>query len=151
MKWLMDEQVQLIGSNWFTTAQGQEMADMVETGTLDLSYLEHRARSPCREVNDAISGPQGPRRRLQQLRRGALKTDMGSSRHVVRMNAAARRPVQRRRTCHVGSAALVTLLRPAAAQRLVQRHEVGCARQPRVDQLLLRAVEDALRSRATSR
>ena len=41
MKWLMDEQVQLIGSNWFTTAQGQEVADMVETGALDLCYLEH--------------------------------------------------------------------------------------------------------------
>ena len=26
MKWLMDEQVQIIGSNWFTAAQGQEMA-----------------------------------------------------------------------------------------------------------------------------
>ena len=33
VKWLMDEQVQVIGSNWFTTAQGQEMADMVDTGT----------------------------------------------------------------------------------------------------------------------
>ncbi|WP_025433859.1 alcohol dehydrogenase catalytic domain-containing protein [Rhodococcus opacus] len=55
MKWLMDEQVQLIGSNWFTTAQGQELANMVETGTLDLSYLEHE-RFPLTEVNRAISG-----------------------------------------------------------------------------------------------
>lgn len=55
MKWLMDEQVQLIGSNWFTTAQGQELADMVETGTLDLSYLEP-VRFPLSEVNEAISG-----------------------------------------------------------------------------------------------
>jgi D-arabinose 1-dehydrogenase-like Zn-dependent alcohol dehydrogenase len=55
MKWLMDEQVQLIGSNWFSTAQGQELAHMVETGTLDLSYLEHE-RFPLSEVNTAISG-----------------------------------------------------------------------------------------------
>lgn len=55
VKWLMDEQIQLIGSNWFTTAQGQEMAEMVRTGTLDLSYLEHRA-FPLSRVNEAISG-----------------------------------------------------------------------------------------------
>jgi threonine dehydrogenase-like Zn-dependent dehydrogenase len=55
MKWLMDEQVQIIGSNWFTTAQGQELAHMVETGTLDLSYLEHE-RYPLEQVNEAISG-----------------------------------------------------------------------------------------------
>jgi D-arabinose 1-dehydrogenase-like Zn-dependent alcohol dehydrogenase len=55
MKWLMDEQIQLIGSNWFTTAQGQELAHMVETGTLDLSYLEHE-RFALEDVNKAISG-----------------------------------------------------------------------------------------------
>jgi len=55
MKWLMDEQVQLIGSNWFTTAQGQEVVQMVETGALDVSYLEH-VRFPLDEVNRAISG-----------------------------------------------------------------------------------------------
>ena len=53
--WLMDEQIQFIGSNWFTAAQGQEMADMIETGTLDLSYLETEA-FPLSEVNTAISG-----------------------------------------------------------------------------------------------
>ena len=52
---LMDEQIQIIGSNWFTTAQGQEMADMVGSGTIDLSYLEHR-RFPLECVNEAISG-----------------------------------------------------------------------------------------------
>ena len=51
----MDEQVQVIGSNWFSTAQGQELAAMVETGTLDLSYLEPRC-FPLSEVNAAISG-----------------------------------------------------------------------------------------------
>ena len=55
VKWLMDEQIQLIGSNWFTTAQGQEMADMVATGTIDLSYLENRI-FPLARVNEAISG-----------------------------------------------------------------------------------------------
>jgi alcohol dehydrogenase len=55
MKWLMDEQVQLIGGNWFTTAQGQELAHMVETGTLDLSYLEHE-RFSLANVNEAIGG-----------------------------------------------------------------------------------------------
>ncbi|MBU3063184.1 alcohol dehydrogenase catalytic domain-containing protein [Nocardia sp. NEAU-G5] len=55
MKWLMDEQVQLIGSNWFTTAQGQQIVNMVATGTLDLSYLEHVCFS-LDEVNRAISG-----------------------------------------------------------------------------------------------
>jgi D-arabinose 1-dehydrogenase-like Zn-dependent alcohol dehydrogenase len=55
MKWLMDEQVQIIGSNWFSTAQGQEMVHMVETGTLDLSYLEHE-RFALDDVNEAISG-----------------------------------------------------------------------------------------------
>src|SRR5438552_10164160 len=54
IKWLMDEQVQLIGSNWFTTAQGQEMAEMVRTRTIDLSYLEHR-RFPLSRVNEARS------------------------------------------------------------------------------------------------
>ncbi len=55
MKWLMDEQVQIIGSNWFSTAQGQEVVDMVETGALDVSYLEH-VRFPLEDVNRAISG-----------------------------------------------------------------------------------------------
>lgn len=53
MKWLMDEQVQLIGSNWFSTAEGQELAHMVETGTVDLSYLTHE-RFALADVNQAI-------------------------------------------------------------------------------------------------
>ena len=55
VKWLMDEQIQIIGSNWFTATQGQEMADMVATGALDLSYLEHKI-FPLERVNEAISG-----------------------------------------------------------------------------------------------
>lgn len=55
MKWLMDEQIQIIGSNWFTTEQGQELADMVGAGVIDLSYLEDQVY-PLAQVNDAISG-----------------------------------------------------------------------------------------------
>ena len=35
--WLMDEQIQFIGRNWFTAAQGQEMAELARVGVLDLS------------------------------------------------------------------------------------------------------------------
>ena len=55
--WLMDEQIQFIGSNWFTSAQGQEMAELARAGLLDLSVLEHQ-RFPLEEVNRAISGLQ---------------------------------------------------------------------------------------------
>ena len=55
--WLMDEQIQLIGSNWFTSAQGQEMAELARAGLLDLSVLEHQ-RFPLEDVNRAISGLQ---------------------------------------------------------------------------------------------
>ena len=57
MHWLMDEQIQLIGSNWFTSAQGQEMAELARAGLLDLSVFEHH-RFPLEEVNHAISGLQ---------------------------------------------------------------------------------------------
>jgi len=55
--WLMDEQIQLIGSNWFTAAQGQEMAELARAGLLDLGVFEHQ-RFPLGEVNRAISGLQ---------------------------------------------------------------------------------------------
>ena len=53
--WLMDEQIQVIGSNWFTAAQGQEMAELARAGLLDMSVFEHH-RFPLEEVNNAISG-----------------------------------------------------------------------------------------------
>ena len=53
--WLMDEQMQVIGSNWSTAAQCQEMAAMAAAGTLDLSVFEHQ-RFPLKDVNHAISG-----------------------------------------------------------------------------------------------
>ena len=72
MKWLMDEQVQIIGSNWFTAAQGQEMADMIETGTLDLSVPGDRGVPLVRRQHRDLRPPEGPPRRLQQLCRHSL-------------------------------------------------------------------------------
>jgi D-arabinose 1-dehydrogenase-like Zn-dependent alcohol dehydrogenase len=53
--WLMDEQIHVIGSNWFTAAQGQEMAELARAGLLDMSVFEHH-RFTLEEVNQAISG-----------------------------------------------------------------------------------------------
>ena len=53
--WLMDEQIQFIGSNWFTAAQGQEFAELARAGLLKLSVFHHH-RFPLEEVNKAISG-----------------------------------------------------------------------------------------------
>jgi D-arabinose 1-dehydrogenase-like Zn-dependent alcohol dehydrogenase len=55
--WLMDEQIQLIGSNWFTSAQGQEMAELAGSGLLVLSVFEHQ-RFALDDINRAISGLQ---------------------------------------------------------------------------------------------
>lgn len=52
---MMDQQKSIIGSLWSTPAECQEMADMVEAGTLDLSSLEHNVY-PLSDVNEAISG-----------------------------------------------------------------------------------------------
>jgi alcohol dehydrogenase len=53
--WLMDEQIHLIGSNWSTSAQCHDIAEMARAGTLDLSVFEHR-RFPLADINRAISG-----------------------------------------------------------------------------------------------
>ncbi|SJM29355.1 alcohol dehydrogenase catalytic domain-containing protein [Mesorhizobium delmotii] len=55
VKWLMDEQMEFIGSVWFTTAEGYEIAEMVRSGTIDLSILEYEV-SPLERINEAISG-----------------------------------------------------------------------------------------------
>ncbi|WP_344389323.1 alcohol dehydrogenase catalytic domain-containing protein [Streptomyces vastus] len=52
---MMDQQLRLIGSAWFTSGEGQAMADLVEAGVIDLSALEHHAY-PLEQVNEAISG-----------------------------------------------------------------------------------------------
>src|ERR1700736_3842795 len=51
--WMMGMNIQLIGSCWFTTAEGQEVAEMSRVGTLDLSVFEHR-RFPLGGINDAL-------------------------------------------------------------------------------------------------
>lgn len=51
--WLMASDINYMGSAWFTTAQGQEMAELVRTGALDLSGIGHRSFG-LNEVNEAI-------------------------------------------------------------------------------------------------
>lgn len=55
LHYLMDNDQRLVGSVWFTAGQGQEMADMVESGVVDLSVFEHRAYS-LEDVNIALGG-----------------------------------------------------------------------------------------------
>lgn len=42
-------------SGWFTTAEGQEMADLVEAGFLDLSAFDHQVH-PLGRINEAMDG-----------------------------------------------------------------------------------------------
>ena len=51
---LMCAQVSLVGSLWFSVAEGEEMAEMAAAGTLDLSVFEHQ-RFTLDEVNEALS------------------------------------------------------------------------------------------------
>jgi alcohol dehydrogenase len=53
--WMMDNQIEFIGSNWFTVADGQALAAMAAAGTLELSVFEH-VRVPLAEVNRALDG-----------------------------------------------------------------------------------------------
>lgn len=53
--YMMDRNISLIGSLWFTTQQGREMAGYAATGALDLSIFEHEVY-PLEEANLAISG-----------------------------------------------------------------------------------------------
>jgi len=58
---LMGMNVQLIGSCWFTTGEGQDLAEMARVGTLNLSVFEHR-RIPLREVNEGLTSLQDANR-----------------------------------------------------------------------------------------
>jgi alcohol dehydrogenase len=51
----MDEQMELIGSVWFTAAEGMEIAAMVEAGIIDMSVMSPMVW-PLEKINDAISG-----------------------------------------------------------------------------------------------
>jgi len=53
--WMMDQQIEFIGSNWFSVADGEALAAMAGAGTLDLSVLQH-VRIPLSEVNRALDG-----------------------------------------------------------------------------------------------
>lgn len=52
---MMDNNQRLYGSVWFTTEEGQEMADMIASGVADVSIFETQA-TPLDDVNVAISG-----------------------------------------------------------------------------------------------
>lgn len=54
LKWLMDEQMALIGSVWFTTAEGYELAQLMASRIVDMSLLEHEVYS-LGDINAAIS------------------------------------------------------------------------------------------------
>lgn len=45
----------LVGSNWFSTEEGRELAALAESGALKMSVFEHEGR-PLEEINEAISG-----------------------------------------------------------------------------------------------
>jgi threonine dehydrogenase-like Zn-dependent dehydrogenase len=55
--WMMDQQIEFIGSNWFTVGDGIGLAEMARAGTLDLSVFEH-AKFPLAEANRALDGQQ---------------------------------------------------------------------------------------------
>ncbi|MGH7072928.1 MAG: alcohol dehydrogenase catalytic domain-containing protein [Stellaceae bacterium] len=55
--WMMDQQIEFIGSNWFTTGDGIAMAEMARAGTLDLGVFDHVV-FPLAEVNRALDGGQ---------------------------------------------------------------------------------------------
>ncbi|HWX38406.1 MAG TPA: hypothetical protein VNY09_04140 [Candidatus Sulfotelmatobacter sp.] len=53
--------IQLIGSCWFATGEGQELAEMARTGTLNLSVFEDR-RIPLKNVNEGLNSLQDTNR-----------------------------------------------------------------------------------------
>jgi len=52
--YLLDRNQRLYGSVWFTTAEGQQMADLVAAGAVNLSVLETEGH-PLTEVNEALA------------------------------------------------------------------------------------------------
>jgi threonine dehydrogenase-like Zn-dependent dehydrogenase len=51
---VLDRDQNVLGSLWFTPADGQEMADLAECGAVDLSVLEHEV-FPLEDVNTALA------------------------------------------------------------------------------------------------
>ncbi len=58
---MMGMNIQLIGSCWFATGEGQELAEMARARTLNLSVLEHR-RIPLQNVNEGLNSLQDANR-----------------------------------------------------------------------------------------
>lgn len=50
---MMNQSQVLMGSFWFATEKGQEMADLAAEGKVDLSFFEHRIY-PLEELNEAL-------------------------------------------------------------------------------------------------
>jgi D-arabinose 1-dehydrogenase-like Zn-dependent alcohol dehydrogenase len=59
--WIMGMNIQVIGNCWFSTGEGQELAEMARAGTLDLSVLNHR-RIALKDVNEGLSSLQDANR-----------------------------------------------------------------------------------------
>jgi threonine dehydrogenase-like Zn-dependent dehydrogenase len=53
--WMMDQQIEFIGSNWFPVGDASALAEMARAGTLDLSVFNH-VRFPLSDVNRALDG-----------------------------------------------------------------------------------------------
>jgi threonine dehydrogenase-like Zn-dependent dehydrogenase len=53
--WMMDQQIEFIGSNWFPVGDASALAEMARAGTLDLSVFNH-VRFPLSDVNRAMDG-----------------------------------------------------------------------------------------------
>lgn len=53
--YMMDRNMRLIGSLWFTAEEGRELAAFAASGALKLSIFEHHSH-PLEKVNEAISG-----------------------------------------------------------------------------------------------
>jgi alcohol dehydrogenase len=53
--WMMDQQIEFIGSNWFPVGDALALAEMAQAGTLDLSVFNH-VRFPLSDVNRALDG-----------------------------------------------------------------------------------------------
>ena len=54
---MMDNQIEFIGSNWFTIEDGEALAAMAGAGTLDLSIFE-QCCVPLSDVNRVLDGSQ---------------------------------------------------------------------------------------------
>jgi hypothetical protein len=52
---MMDQQIEFIGSNWFSTGDAVGLAEMARAGTLDLSVYDP-IRVPLSDVNRAMMG-----------------------------------------------------------------------------------------------